>query len=457
MLRSIKALCLAAAALALPNLMATSARSQTMDIRIGGVIVRADGVLEVKFYDAALNARRIDAALATLDKDVAHESELRKVSLTRLEKALADRLAAGQRPTAEMLALAGLTRVTHAFVYPETGDVVIAGPAGAWAEDVSGRVRHIKSGRPVVELQDLVVALRAFPPTGEEGPVIGCSIDATQEGLAAMQDFLASVGGTISPNTDTTPILVGLKNSLGLQVVSVLGVSPNTHFAQVLVEADYRMKLMGIGLERVPVKMKSWVERASGGAIARNAMQRWYFTPDYQCVRVSDDEQAMELVGEGVKLVGADEVVAADGSRSTAASVDRSSREWTRDFTKNYARIAEASPVYAQLRNLIDLSIVAAFLQQQDYYGLAGWKMEVFADEQQFPVETYQAPVNVDSAVNGLWKGSRFLMPIGGGVHIEPWQALELENRLEDEEGAVGQVRSGITLDQLQDGQWWWD
>ena len=57
----------------------------------------------------------------------------------------------------------------------------------------SGRPhRGITSGRPVVQLQDVVVALRAFPSGGNATPLIGCSIDPTQEGLAAMQQFLRS-------------------------------------------------------------------------------------------------------------------------------------------------------------------------------------------------------------------------------------------------------------------------
>ena len=87
-----------------------------------------------------------------------------------------------------------------------------------------------------------------------------------------------------------------------------------------MVEADYRMKLIGIGLEQPPVRLKSYVARANPRQIARNALQRWYFVPDYQCVRVSDDALAMELVGEGVKLVGEDEVVAKDGSRAARAA-----------------------------------------------------------------------------------------------------------------------------------------
>lgn len=49
--------------------------------------------------------------------------------------------------------------------------------------------------------------------------------------------------------SDAQFIAAGLKENLGLQVVSIDGISPQTHFAQVLVEADYRMKLIGIGLE----------------------------------------------------------------------------------------------------------------------------------------------------------------------------------------------------------------
>ena len=37
--------------------------------------------------------------------------------------------------------------------------------------------------------------------------------------------------------------------------------------------------------------------------------QRWYFVPDYETIRMTDDAMAMELVGNTVKLVGADEVV----------------------------------------------------------------------------------------------------------------------------------------------------
>ena len=54
--------------------------------------------------------------------------------------------------------------------------------------------------------------------------------------------------------------------------------------------------------------------------------------------------------------------------------------------------MADRSPVYAELRNLIDLSVLAAYIQQQNYYGKAGWKMPFFGDEKSMPVETLRGP-----------------------------------------------------------------
>ena len=209
-----------------------------------------------------------------------------------------------------------------------------------------------------------------------------------------------------------------------MQTVSVDGVSPKTHFAQVMVEADYRMKLIGIGLERPPVRLVSYVDRANPAAGFRNALHRWFFVPDYQCVRVSEDSLAMELVGDGVKLVGEDEVghtAAASGMRLPAAAIS-ASQAFVAGFTKKYPELAERSPVYAELRNLIDLAVAAAYIQQQDYYAKAGWKMAFFGSEQEFPVETYDIPKTVEPAVNAIWRGNAYttlMTPIGGGVQIQ--------------------------------------
>ena len=68
------------------------------------------------------------------------------ISLTRLEKAIAAKLAKVERIDEEMLNLAGLVRVQYVFVYPETKDIVIAGPAEGYMSDPTGRVIGIETG-----------------------------------------------------------------------------------------------------------------------------------------------------------------------------------------------------------------------------------------------------------------------------------------------------------------------
>jgi len=453
--RAIRSIVTAAALLCGLAVLADTAQAQILP---AGVQVDAEGVLRVKkFADPTgqLTARRIAEAKAKM-ADKTAVSPLRKVSLNRLEAAVAALTDKNAPVTEEMKHLAGITRLQYVFFYPETGDIVLAGPAEPYVADLSGRMIGAKSGRAVLQLEDLVVALRSFPPTGEATQVIGVSIDPTQEGLQSMRQFLVDISGRVRPG-DADAIVAGLREKLGLQNVSVQGISPKTHFAQVLVEADYRMKLIGIGMEKAPVKISSYVERASPRDVSRNALQRWFFTPNYDCVRMAEDKLAMELVGEGVKLIGENEMVQADGTRVGVGGGNRASDMFCSTFTQNYPQLAQKTPVYAQMRNLIDLSVAAAFIQQEDFYGKADWKMVTFGDEEKFPVETYETPKTVETACTAVWKGNTLMTPVGGGVHIEPKQALEPKNLIQEETSKVSDLRAQTKIEGLAEGQWWWD
>ena len=150
--------------------------------------------------------------------------------------------------------LAGLTRVRYVFYYPETKDIVLAGPAEGWAADAAGRVCGIESGRPVVAIarsgrRPAGLCARRAPGAGDPG---ARSI-RRRKVWRACSSFCAASART--PRRTTREMIVnGLRTSLGMQNIRVGGVAPNTHFAQVLLECDYRMKLIGIGLEKPPVQ-----------------------------------------------------------------------------------------------------------------------------------------------------------------------------------------------------------
>ena len=422
----------------------------------GGILVSPEGVLSrraVPDLSGSMLRQWQQASHAALAQDIAKPTQMRKVSLNRLEEAIK---ANNGVPTDDMRNLAGLLRAKYVFYYPESGDIVLAGPAEGWGRTQTGLTVGLTSGRPTLQLEDLIVAMRAYPPEGVDTPVIGCSIDPTEAGLARLQATIRQQGGYITPAMTPQRIVSGLKNSLGMQTVRVDGIPANTHFAQVMVEADYRMKLIGIGLERPPVKLVSFIDAVSPSQMAANALIRWYFVPDYECVRMAEDGLAMELVGSGVKLVGEDEVVSAAGSRTAVGTANSASRKFTMSFTEKYPELASRSVVYAELRNLIDMSICAAYIQKEGLYAKSDWKMNFLGDEDKFAVETYNAPKTVESAINAVWKGSRLMTPIGGGVQIEAGMALDPEKTLEDEDGKLVVLRKTVAPE-LEAGQWWWD
>ncbi|MCE9527215.1 MAG: hypothetical protein K8R36_14305, partial [Planctomycetales bacterium] len=127
-------------------------------------------------------------------------------------------------------------------------------------------------------------------------------------------------------------------------------------------------------------------------------------------------------------------------------------------FTEKYPQIASRVAVYAQMRNLIDLAIAAAYIQQQDFYGKADWKMEVLGNESAFPVQLCESPKQVETACIAIKTGpNSYMTPIGGGVKIETLKALDKNSILKDEKGTVQAAHQKVKLKDLAKSQWWWD
>jgi hypothetical protein len=431
----------------------------TVQLPTFGVAIDAEGVLAVKAFEAPggkLVAQRVAAAQKKLGGNVWKKSELRKVSLVRLEEALATRLAAGEKPDDIMRHLAGLQRLQYVFYLPDEADIVIAGPAEGWLEDPAGRAVGITSGKAVLELEDLAAALRTFAPKSRERPFVGCTIDPDPEALERLLAFQGKIPRVVAQAERERLALEvhrGTLDALGMASVRVFTLPANTHMAEVLVEADYRMKLMAVGLEQPPVKMPTFFSAL--GAPKEMTLQRWWFTPDYKCVRVAADGSAMELVGQGVQLQTEDKTIGPGGKLiNAAARPSPASAAFAEAFTKNYPKIAERSAIYAQLRHAVDLLIAAAFIRQHDYYTKAGWDLGALGDEKRFAIETHPTPKQAPCAANTVWRGARLISPAGGGVSIVPTDALSEENLLKDEGGLVEKQRA--TTKRPAEG-WWWD
>lgn len=426
-----------------------------------GVYVDAQGTLRPLVIEApaALNTLRLEAAVRRQHEHVRRESPLRKVSLTRLEKQVQLRLAAGQWPTETMQVLAGLQRVRYVFVYPETGDLVLAGPAGDWTTGPEGHLVGLQSGQPVVRLEDLVVVLRAVFGPGDGR--FGCLITPRQENLARLRVFLEeSTRRPLRPG-ERPAWLARLRSTLGKQDIEVYGLDPRTRAARVLVEADYRMKLVGMGLEEGVPGVQSYLDSIQlGPGQQPPAMDvlRWWFTLDYEAVRASADRRAFEILGQGVKVLSENEFLTAQGQRVHTGQSDDLNRKFAESFTEHFAQLAAKYPIYAELRNICDLALVAALIRTHGLAEQVGWHLTCFGPGGDYAPRLGAAPKEVDTVINHrVIDRVHVIAGVSGGVRVDPGP-LASEGALQsDSDSRLDRQHAEQQAPSLPPDAWWWD
>lgn len=433
----------------------------------GGVYVDPSGLVKKMTTDGdrSLAAVHRKASLSGGNTDVRNRSALRKVSLVRLEQQVHALRALGREPDASMASLAGLQSIKYLLVYPESGDIVLAGPAGDWTTNDEDRLVSADTGKPVLLLDDLVVVLRnAYSPEGQ----FGCSINPTTDNLAKTKAFLeASAKNPLKPGAAARDKwLHDLQSTLGFQDIVVYGIDPRTRAARVLVEADYRMKLVGMGLEEGVLGVTSYlnsVKVGKDGAVPPMNVLRWWFTLNYDAVSATEARNAFELKGQGVKVLSENELLTARGERVHTGTSDELNSEFARSFTKHFPELAAKYPIYAELKNIFDLAVVAAVMKNQDLPNQVGWQMSYFnpgpkSESPAFEVELVTAPTKVETVINHrIVNGKQIVAGISGGVTVEPRKLISASAVKTDTYDQMKGEHAGAAPKNLPKNAWWWD
>jgi hypothetical protein len=424
-----------------------------------GVYVDARGLLRQAATESkTLDLVRREATRATGPRDAARTSGLRKVSLPRLERAMQLAWMEGRPPDEAMRYLAGLHRIEYVLVYPDCGELIVAGPAGDWIHTDEGWTLNKETRSPVIQLDDLVVLLRRAK--GGEGP-FGCAIKPRRENLERTQQLLQESAKQPLRISQRAEWLERVRDSVGRQDIEVFGIDPHSRAARILVEADYHMKLIGIGREDgtlgVPSYMDLLAER--GGQDAKLDVLRWWFAMHYDAVRSNASGDAFQFVGQAVKLLSENELLTARGERIQTGKAEELNRAFAAGFTKNFALLAQKYPIYGELRNVFDLALVAHLLEQQGLADQVAWSAMHWSDPRRFSVAHERVPREVESVAN-YQKTSRglFTAVVGGGVHADPPLWFTPEHAAEDRQGELGYVRGdSAAKPQLPADAWWWD
>jgi len=415
---------------------------------VGGVSIDADGALKNAERDALKQLAQLrQRALAEAPGDLKQPAELRKVSLRRLEQAIGECLREGKPLGDEIRFLAGLQRIRYIFVYPEQNDIVLAGYGEGWTVNSQGFVVGSTTGRPVLLLDDLLVALRSARQAARGG--ITCSIDPTAEGLRDLQAFL----GTLPGLGEKPATLETIERKLGMQTITVNGVPAESHFARVLVAADYRMKRLGMNFEPAPVPgLPSYLTMIKGkSAGQQNMLPRWWLATNYDPLLTDADGLAWELRGQGVKGMAEDDFLAADGTRQHSGKASPAAKRWADNLTARYEELSGKSPIFAQLRNCMDLAVVSALVFKEHLAEKAGLALGLMLDDVDLPGEKYFVPKQVASKASVVETRSSYIISVSGGVAIDSWQVADKKETSAELAPARTAAKPG------EAGRWWWN
>ncbi len=421
-----------------------------------GVFVGAPalaGAMLMTLDNSRLNTAFELARTANGNRDVHQTADLRLVSLPRLEKHIAALQAAGEPIPADVSVLAGLTEVEFLFVFPETGDVVIGGPAGNWTEDAQGRSVNVDSQRPTLQLDDLVTLSRTFSGGGRG--FFMCTIDPKADQVRAVKEFAAKTQLTAG---NVRQVTEKLEQMLGLQNVTVQGVPADSRVASVIVDADYQMKLIGIGRREGAEGMKSYFELAGRAERSGSAMDalRWWMTVGYDAIHVSPDRKAFEFTGRSIRCQSENQLVENDGTRRATGKADSANAEFARLFTENLPELAEKDAVFADLQNIFDMALATAIVNSLDLQRQAGWKPEVFTAGSQFETQSVEVPQELMTAANSrVYRGGSIVVQVAGGIRVD---LRDVVSNPASFEVTPEMSNRALTADPRgQSGRWWWD
>jgi hypothetical protein len=411
------------------------------------------------------SAEKSDAA-----SDARKTSPLRYVSLPRLEAAIANRQQAHQPLDAEMLTLAGLQRVSFVLVYPETRDLVLAGPAGDWQAGAQGALVSSDTGRPVVRLDDLLVLMRR-QRTGKGG-AFGCSIVPRQEALAKTQEFLdASAQQPLEP-WQRKAWLGRLRDTLGVQDVAYFNISPDTRVAGVLLAADFHMKLIGMGLADGVPGIKSYlatVHLGKNGAAPPMNILRWWFSMPASTVEASAQHDIFALPQRSVQVLSENELLAARGRRVHTGQSDDLTKKFAESFTAQFPALVEKYPIYGQLERVFELALALAVIDREGLADQAGWTPTLLLDGERLRLPRAKAARAVETVINHKVIGGRKIIAgISGGVVVDGAKSLTVASVQGDAASRLANVHrapqkadaaKNNTPDapQGQGVAWWWD
>jgi len=418
---------------------------------VGGVMIDASGVMRTATVQELRElADAVERGWVPVGGDLAKRAEMRMVSLRGIQNAIVKANAEGREIPSEVQYLAGLQRIEYIFVDKKRNDVVIAGPAEPWKLRPDGFVVGTVTGGATMRLSDLVIALRSVETARQEG--ISCSIEPTAEGRLRLQKLMRRI--SLRPGQSPAVYEASMREAFGPQTIQLTGVPTDSRFARTMVASDYEMKRVAMGLTPSQVNgLDSYLQMSKNSAHASNQNPRWWMACDYDALGKSEDGLAWKLSGQGVKTMTEIDAISGDGTASQTGKKDKLAQAWADAMTEKYSELSQRMPIFSDLQNIMDMTIVATLISQEGLAQKANLDLALLtAESDDLPLASFNTPKAVEpqcSFIRG--RGGKWVVTASGGVDINGFEVVE--NQQTDENlASVCSTALAATGE-----NWWWD
>lgn len=292
--------------------------------------------------------------------------EVRAVSLKVLQAGLRTCQPENSCPP-ELLRLAGLNTILGFVVDQTNQDLILFGQSD--------------SSLPALYLEDFVIALRnaemKYAPL--EGNIYhysypGCSIDPVPEVMRQLQ--------LIEQQLATRRSLDELERALDNwrftcqkpQAVRVLGIPFDTHFAQVMVKADYEMKTLADGADAIGIPGFISMTEMSLGEARRDILQKqsvtlsaslnrfWFYPGETVC---EEDQDVLFIKQSPIRLLTEEMYSNARGQTIQSGLANPKAARFAENFTALYSRVKRQRPIYQELENLFRFVALAKLIEKR--------------------------------------------------------------------------------------------
>lgn len=366
-------------------------------------------------------------------------SQLRMVSLKRLDQALVD-AAAGRKPlSADIIRLGGINKISYILVDLESEDVIVAGPAdpnqlGFFLEDLA--------------VVSALVNSQTVP--------LGCSIEPNQQRLLATQQFLAQPNSAATLSKSPTKFAEQLGKTIGDYNVEIFGMNPKCGTAVALLAADEQMKMIGFGKASSAPVRSYFSHLETQNDVPAESMIRWWFAFNELKISTNESKTLFGLPENCVRVLSEQQFVTQTG-RAPTGKKDPAADAFAAEMSEKMNDLRNLDPNFSRLCCVFETAI--ALQVALDKVGMADFRpwfpnlIGLGKLDSATAVEPKTVPGLVTTHV--LKKKKTNVAVISGGVTINPKSALKGESI------QVSQLLSGSGVPSKskmpKNAAWWWD